>query len=110
MAALALPAGDRSALVEKILLTDEGSQVRVRLTDGTMVKGRLLRVENDAIQLQVERAGAIATREVPIAQIAAFEVPRPSEFGRGFRKGAGRAMGAVAVLIVLGLIVSAISH
>lgn len=112
--ALGAQAEDRTAMLERILSTEPGTPVRVRLDDRTVVTGRLLRVENEAIQLQVATSGLIAARDLPLARIASFQGRRDGEFSKGFKKGAGRAAGVLAVyaaaMVLVGLFVAVANH
>lgn len=108
--AVAGRAEDRTALLDRILTAEAGTPVQIRMENQALVAGRLLRVENGVVQVQVAEAGVVTLKDVPMAQIASFQVVRGSEFGKGFRRGAGRALGAMAVFMGIGLLVSLANH
>lgn len=110
VAAFALHAGDRAALLERIALTPVGHPVRVKLTDQRELRGRLIRAGAESIQVQVAGRDVLEEQDVPLREIASFRELRESEFGRGVRNGMGAAAGVLAVFVGLGLLLAAVSH
>lgn len=105
--AMAMRGEDRIALAAKMVDTPVGSPVKVRMDDRRTVKGRLLRVDSELIEVQVAEAGAIRVRELAIARIEKFEVRRGNGVAEGIRNGLAAFGGAILVMM---LVLAAASH
>ena len=105
--AMAMRGEDRIALAAKIVDTTLGSPVKVRMDDRRTVKGRLLRVDSEVIEVQVAEAGTIRVRELAIARIEKFEVRRGDSVAEGIRNGLAVFGG---IILTFSIVLAAASH
>jgi hypothetical protein len=107
---MAAQAEDRAAVLAKIATARLGYPAKVKLTDKTTLRGRLLAVSKESIRLQVAGQQGLEDREVPLAEVRSFQELEKSEAAAGFRKGLGGALGVVAAIFVVSLLVGLASR
>jgi hypothetical protein len=94
-------------LADYVAALPVGSRVRVDLSDGTVVKGILMAVENVAIVVQRRSRIPEAPRQIPLGSVERVEIDEGSSVGRTIAIGAGA--GAAAAFGVFMLILAVLS-
>jgi hypothetical protein len=80
-----------------------GSEVQVRLTDGTKFRATLVRVDDSGVMLQPKGRVPVPVQAVPYASIASLEMPRKGGMGAAKAAAIGVAVGAAAFWGMVGI-------
>jgi hypothetical protein len=80
-----------------------GSDVRVRLADGTTFRATLVRVDDTGVMLQPKGRVPVPVQAVPYASIASIELQRKGGVGAGKAAAIGVAVGAAAFWGMVGI-------
>ena len=80
-----------------------GSDVRVRLSDGTRFRATLVRVDDTGVMLQPKGRIAVPVQAVPYASIASIELQRKGGVSAGKAAAIGVGVGAAAFWGMVGI-------
>jgi hypothetical protein len=82
---------------------DVGSELQVRLADGTRFRATLIRVDDAALLLQPKTRVAVPVQAVPYEAIASLEKPRQGGIGAAKAIAIGAGVGAAAFWAMLAI-------
>jgi hypothetical protein len=80
-----------------------GSEVHVRLTDGTKFRATLVRVDDAGVMVQPKTRKPVPVQAVPYAAIASLELPRKGGMGAAKAALIGVGVGAAAFWGMVGI-------
>jgi hypothetical protein len=93
---------DRALLAGYVKQIPAGTRIRTRLTDGSTLRGTLLKADDQGIVMQLQARIPEPPRTVPIDQIGAVDLESQSGIGKavaiGVAVGAGTTLGLLLLL------------
>ena len=96
---------DRAVMTTYLKQLPVGSKVRARLTDGSTIRGTLMKTGDEGIVVQPNARIPEPPRSVPMDQIRAVELEHPGGVGKaiaiGVAVGAGTSFGVLMILAAI---------
>ncbi|HTM27209.1 MAG TPA: hypothetical protein VL225_18550 [Vicinamibacterales bacterium] len=92
---------DRSVLADYAQRLPAGSRVRVERTDGTSVRGTLMKATSDAIVVQKNTRVPEPPIDVPLSAISRLTLDQTSSLGKNIAIGVATGVGATFGLLFL---------
>jgi hypothetical protein len=99
------PARDATLMADFVRHLPVGSRVKITQTDGTVLRGTLMRRDTDPIVVQRRTRLPESPVEVAVGDIASLELQKEGNAGRtiaiGAATGAGAALGVILLLVAI---------